>query len=653
MDNLTEENCNTSNKRPSENCFDEENSSKKCKKEFELKPDVISERNGNVSDNADASNSEDLLTSDDKDLHSKVDEFPSEKNSDKEDASDSEDPGDEDLQSELDEISSEDEKPVNTTDFFAEHLKYEENLKPEELEKKESKPQLCSFPNVLNMVHVKPLSVDVKVPSITRQDISQFDLKKNLLENMLKSPKKLSSFQLEFFNIISDYYDLIYMHRTPFKGEAMRTIYTLHILNHILKSRAKIIHHNSKLSKNPELEYRDQGFARPTAVVLVPFRHDCYQIVKQMQVLLPECAVMNKKRFTTDFGPPPEKKRSKKKPSNYSKKKPPDYEETFAGNIDDDFKIGIRIQNKTVTLYSEFYSSDLIIASPLGLERIAGETKSRDFDFLSSIEILIIDRADVLYQQNFKNFMDIVKSFNHLPKESHDCNFFRVRMYALEGYAKYFRQTVLISSVEQRWFESVLFRNFCVNYKGYLSTITEVKTPGIDRIPDTVRVCFRLFDSSHPQNEIEDRFSFFTNKILPDFKIKEMMQTLIYIPSYFDFTRLRNYFRENELSSVMICEHSKPGKVAQARNNFFKVVAPSIHRKKQPSRQTLTQISRLTQMRRNSQAVTHDDATAYMLATNMVSFVSPIRGTGRGLKKPCGYDLDLQDKLGPEIMWNS
>ncbi|GFQ92559.1 digestive organ expansion factor homolog [Trichonephila clavata] len=562
MDNLTEENCSTPNKRPSsKNYFDEGNSSKKCKKESVLKPNVISERNGNVSDNADASDSEDLLISGDKDLHSEVDEISSEKNSDNEDSSDSEDLGDEDLHSEVDEIPSEDEGPISTVDFFAEHLKYEENLKPEELEKRESKPQLCSFPNLPNMVHVKPLSVDVKVPSITRQDISQFDLKKNLLENMLKSPKKLSSFQLEFFNIISEYYDLIYMHRTPFKGEAMRTIYTLHILNHILKSRAKIIHHNSKLSKNPEMEFRDQGFARPTAVMLVPFRHDCYQIVKQMQALLPKCTIMNKKRFITEYGPPPKRKSMKKKPQ--------DYEETFAGNIDDDFKIGVRIQNKTVTLYSEFYSSDLIITSPLGLERIAGETKSRDFDFLSSIEILIIDRADVLYQQNFKNFMDIVKSFNHLPKDSHDCNFFRVRMYALEGYSKYFRQTVLISSVEQRWFESVLFRNFCINYKGYLSTITEVKTPGIDRIPDTVRVCFRLFDSSHPQNEIEDRFSFFTNKILPDFKIKEMMQTLIYIPSYFDFTRLRNYFRENELSSVMVCEHSKPGKVAQARNNFF------------------------------------------------------------------------------------
>lgn len=45
---------------------------------------------------------------------------------------------------------------------------------------------------------------------------------------------------------------------------------------------------------------------------------------------------------------------------------------------------------------------------------------------------------------------------------------------------------------------------------------------------------------------------------------------MVYIPSYFDFVRLRNYFRENEMSSVMICEYSKKGKIAQARDVFFK-----------------------------------------------------------------------------------
>lgn len=49
-----------------------------------------------------------------------------------------------------------------------------------------------------------------------------------------------------------------------------------------------------------------------------------------------------------------------------------------------------------------------------------------------------------------------------------------------------------------------------------------------------------------------------------------MSQTMIYIPSYFDFVRLRNYFRSSEISACMICEYSQKGKIAQARDVFFK-----------------------------------------------------------------------------------
>ena len=48
------------------------------------------------------------------------------------------------------------------------------------------------------------------------------------------------------------------------------------------------------------------------------------------------------------------------------------YEATFAGNIDDCFRVGIAIKRNAINLYSEFYSSDLILASPLGLRTIIG-----------------------------------------------------------------------------------------------------------------------------------------------------------------------------------------------------------------------------------------------------------------------------------------
>lgn len=48
------------------------------------------------------------------------------------------------------------------------------------------------------------------------------------------------------------------------------------------------------------------------------------------------------------------------------------FQALFAGNIDDCFRLGVSISNKIVKLYSEFYHSDILIASPLGLRMIIG-----------------------------------------------------------------------------------------------------------------------------------------------------------------------------------------------------------------------------------------------------------------------------------------
>jgi hypothetical protein len=82
--------------------------------------------------------------------------------------------------------------------------------------------------------------------------------------------------------------------------------------------------------------------------------------------------------------------------------KPAEHRALFDGDLDDHFRIGIKLTRGAVKLYADFYSSDVLLASPLGLITLLEETGGPGAaDFLSSIEILVIERADVLLMQNW------------------------------------------------------------------------------------------------------------------------------------------------------------------------------------------------------------------------------------------------------------
>merc|ERR1712194_723317 len=135
----------------------------------------------------------------------------------------------------------------------------------------------------------------------------------------------------------------------------------------------------------------------------------------------------------------------------------------FQGNIDDSFRLGVKFTKRSVKLYSEFYSSDLIVASPLGLRMMIGAPgdKKRDFDFLFSVEVLIMDDSDVILMQNWDHVKTVFDNASGMPqvvRESTD--FFRVRSTFLSGWAKYLRQTILISS-QQSPELTALFKRQC------------------------------------------------------------------------------------------------------------------------------------------------------------------------------------------------
>ena len=75
-------------------------------------------------------------------------------------------------------------------------------------------------------------------------------------------------------------------------------------------------------------------------------------------------------------------------------------------------------------------------------------------------------------------------------------------------------------------------------------------------------------------DQAEARFQYFISQLMPKLKDSMMAQTLIFVPSYFDFVRLRNYFRAEEISFAQICEYSKDSNVSRARNRWNKWHTP-------------------------------------------------------------------------------
>lgn len=396
----------------------------------------------------------------------------------------------------------------------------------------------------------------------------------NIKNDLNSNPTPLTQLQKEIFSIINNYQDLYYSERTFLNADQIRFVYCLHVINHILKTRTKILHHNAKIAKLKSSasadipdEYRDQGLVRPKVLIIVPFRHSCLKIVETLiSILIGEDkggSVMNKKRFMEDFSGN-ELALPKKNP------KPEDYELTFQGNTDDTFKIGISITKKTLKLYSEFYSSDIIITSLLGLRMLVGAEgeAERDYDFLASIELLIMDQTELFFMQNWDHLIHILNHLHLQPKESHGVDFSRVRSWCVNGWSKYYRQTLIFSAIQLPEIHGI-FNKKCFNYAGKVKVVNPVSPGSICQVVIQVPQVFHKFNTISHSQSLEGRMEFFIKNILPQYKDSVMNHTLIFVPSYFDFVKLRNFLKKEDYSFVQICEYSKDAKVARARDMFF------------------------------------------------------------------------------------
>ncbi|EGD75582.1 hypothetical protein PTSG_06651 [Salpingoeca rosetta] len=380
------------------------------------------------------------------------------------------------------------------------------------------------------------------------------------------SMKPLQSYLFETFD---SYRDVLFTERTFKHAKYIREAYVLHVLNHLFKSRAYVLRHNELLQSSTledEDVCRDQGYARAKALILVPYREHALHIVKLIAKMA--CA-------PTAAGKPRDLRHRKKFMEEYRVEEAggprhpnEEYRQYFTGNVDDLFVLGVALKKLSVQLYSSFNTSDLIIASPLGLKHALEKRKeSNESNFLSGVEVVVLDQAESFHMQNIDHLMWVFSKLN-AKTLSGDVDIARIRYWALQNLSRCMRQTIAISSLSTPQLMS-LFHRHCNNAAGrvmitkpYLGTIRQVVHQSLSQV-------FLRVHSDTYAGLPDARFNYFVRHVLPLLDREEAERTIIFIPSYFDYVRVRNHMHKQGMNFTQICEYTPQADVKRARSTFF------------------------------------------------------------------------------------
>jgi len=368
---------------------------------------------------------------------------------------------------------------------------------------------------------------------------------------------------------IFGYQDVLFGARTVQNAGRLRDITCLHALNHILMGRDRVLKNNAKLAaakEDEDVEYRDQGFMRPKILFLLETKQACVRVLDSITRLFTFEQQENKKRFLDSFSITEQK---------FSDDKPADFRELFEGNDENEFRVGVKLTRKTLKFFSTFYNSDIIFASTLGLRRAieSGDPKKRDYDFLSSIEMVIMEQADATLMQNWEHAEFVFEHLNLQPKDAHGCDFSRVRSWYLDDHAKHIRQTIVLSAYLTPKINT-LYNKHMRNVAGRLKYTPDYTSGLIESLSYGIKQTFLRFESPSHLTDPDARFKYFSSTIMPSImRLPKPLEggtgALVFIPSYLDFVRVRNSLVDTEISYASISEYTDATDVRKARSHFM------------------------------------------------------------------------------------
>ncbi|EGX96275.1 nucleolus protein required for cell viability, putative [Cordyceps militaris CM01] len=402
-------------------------------------------------------------------------------------------------------------------------------------------------------------------------DMKDIKLKQKLQETCGKTLSGLDEAQKHIASLLFNYQDVLYCDRNVDNAETLRRLVCSHALNHIFKTRDRVIKNNHKLAKDAETEqeFRDQGFTRPKVLFLLPTRNSCANMVRTIRDLCKPDQEENRKRFDESYIT---------KDNIFGADRPADFRDLFEGNDDDMFRLGVKFTRKTIKYFAQFYSSDILFASPLGLRMAMGseeDKKKPDSDFLSSIEVVVVDQADALLMQNWEHIEYIFERLNLQPKDAHGCDIGRLRPWYLDDWARYFRQTVLLSGFHAPELAE-LQRSACRNWAGK-ARLQPAYDGVLVQLGVKARQTFSRFQSHALDGDPDARFAYFVSAVVPGLvkRAKDAAApggTLLFVPSYLDFVRVRNYFATSvtvaAVSFGAVSEYTDVPEASRARSHF-------------------------------------------------------------------------------------
>lgn len=473
----------------------------------------------------------------------------------------------------------------------------------------------------------------------------------------------LTKVQRYLLKSFGSYRDTFFMDKSLENGARVREVTVLHVLNHLMKSCDLQAKHASRLKaaklqakqRSQEAQVRkhmgevgqvdmetaevqpDQGFTRPKVLVMLPTRRAALDFMRLVFELMPlGTQVANKGRFYQEFctevdessktGKAVIKREQLPASTGYqeddlvhgthpllaedkqrykgAKARPLDYLQTFGGNKGEAFRLGVSmLGRKSIKLFADFYTSDLIVASPLGVRLAAELDVDADFsdqeeddgaeeeveqdhalaelgyrsngrgkprqerknsakDFLSSIEMLVVDDADVLLMQNWQHLVDVVNALNLKPaKLRTDTDFARVREYFLEEMAANFRQTIVLSRHCSPFINGLEPKDpERTNCAGVSKIRRATYAPELSQVEHAVPLSFVRIRATDRMSASDALFEHFREKVIPAFKRAASSGTLLFVPSYFDYVRVRNALSEVAIELGQEYDSSKKSK---------------------------------------------------------------------------------------------